>query len=435
MLYDEGNGVEKKEIPKEKVELGEFEELRIEADEEQTCTVTNLMGNCEIFGTEMGNKISYTFKNESISIFSYQGNCLLSIVGKCHHYKQSWKNTLPQSPNMKVLKLHKELETYRRNGKGLKVLIVGRKDSGKTSVSRTLFSYGARMQQRIGYVDLNVELGLISLPCSISCLIANPLIGGYSINNKFNLYSPLLYFFGSTKVSDNEELFQRLVTNLSSKVLLKYKQSKAFQRAGFIVDTGYYGKNTPKMLHYISQAFQIDRIYVIGGGKLHNDIKRNLKDNIGKRKIEVHQLMKSDGVVEKEEDRIKQASNLAIKQYFYGVENTLSPHTCTIKFTEFTLIRIGGAIVAPDSTLPIGTKSIVDKCELYVQKPSLELTNSILAVSNAEKKEDVLEENIVGFIHILKVDVLRGFLRILSPTPKKLEKKFFIMGKLKWIDT
>jgi polyribonucleotide 5'-hydroxyl-kinase len=72
------------------------------------------------------------------------------------------------------LAVHNALETQRSaaaasNGDGARVIIVGPADSGKSTLSRVLLSYAARMQRRPVFVDLDIGQGSAGVP---GCLTA-----------------------------------------------------------------------------------------------------------------------------------------------------------------------------------------------------------------------------------------------------------------------
>jgi polyribonucleotide 5'-hydroxyl-kinase len=413
--------MEKKQ-PLKVITLKKFCELRLDIPSYKFIIVKLKTGSAEIFGTVIG-KSEYKFTNCSISIFTWHG-CEIHILGDCHNYIQTWTK-IGDIPYIKYISIHEHLEELRDKGKGPRVMVVGGKDCGKTSLCKLLFSYATRMKRKMCFVDLNVDIGVCSLPTSISCITSKE---PYNINEKFFNLLPLVYFFGNEYVEENEELYEKNCSMLAKNVRSKLANDSSLQTGGLIVDAGNY-KNTDLYVK-IAIMFEIDNIFVIGGGRLHHDLNEVFKSE---KDIIVKSVIKSDGVTSKMEKK-KHMKMDFIKHYFYGLNNVLSPHSTSIKFDDFILVKIGGGLFAPTSALPIGTKSIVNKCNIHVKTPTVELTNSILGISNAESIEELLTENIYGFVHVIKVDLFKKELKVLTPSPRKIERRYFIWGKMKWID-
>ena len=126
------------------------------------------------------------------------------------------------------------------------------------------------------------------------------------------------------------------------------------------------------------------------------------------------------------------------RRYFYGNED-LCPHHRSVDLSSVTVVRIGGGPKVSQNTLPIGARSSADDTLKVsaVTQPSAELIHSVLGVSWAESLEAVLSSNVAGFIHVTEVDVLKGRLSFLAPTPGVLphEHTFLVYGSLKWLET
>ena len=60
-----------------------------------------------------------------------------------------------------------------------------------------------------------------------------------------------------------------------------------------------------------------------------------------------------------------------------------------------------------------------------------DLTHSLLAVSYAKTPEDIIHANVAGFIHVTEVDVQKGVLVYLSPSPEPLPTPILVTGTIK----
>ena len=122
------------------------------------------------------------------------------------------------------------------------------------------------------------------------------------------------------------------------------------------------------------------------------------------------------------------------REYFYGKNDVLSPHSTIVKFSDVVFCRVGSTTKAPASALPIGQKSAVDPCEVRVIEPNEQLKFNIVGVSFATNEQDVLLKNIYGLVYVSAVDVEKKEITLLSPSPGSLPSKYLVVGSLEWLD-
>ena len=82
-------------------------------------------------------------------------------------------------------------------------------------------------------------------------------------------------------------------------------------------------------------------------------------------------------------------------------------------------------------SLCAGAASVVDPLRLAPVAPSLELLNCLVAVSHAAAPEQLLRQNVAGFLHISDVDVVARTLTYLAPCPGPLPGGLLLTGNLK----
>lgn len=111
-------------------------------------------GTGEIFGTELAKDRAYTFTRCKFALFSWHG-CTIEVAGQCHAYVG--KET-PMNAYMNVHGMLEEMRDMaeRTDKQGPRVMIVGPTDTGKSSLSRILASYAARLGRTPTVVDLDV---------------------------------------------------------------------------------------------------------------------------------------------------------------------------------------------------------------------------------------------------------------------------------------
>lgn len=95
--------------------------------------------------------------------------------------------------------------------------------------------------------------------------------------------------------------------------------------------------------------------------------------------------------------RIKTRDN-RIREYFYGTQkNPLYPHSFDVKFSEVKVFKIG-APPLPDSCLPLGMKPDDHLTKIVLLTPNAGILHHILAVSFAEKEDDIILSHVAGFV-------------------------------------
>ena len=73
--------------------------------------------------------------------------------------------------------------------------------------------------------------------------------------------------------------------------------------------------------------------------------------------IEILKVTRSEGVVTRSTVFRKNTRTLRCKEYFYGPQGNLMPHSQTVRLSDLKIYRIGGGPRAPTSALPIGEVS------------------------------------------------------------------------------
>jgi polyribonucleotide 5'-hydroxyl-kinase len=130
------------------------------------------------------------------------------------------------------------------------------------------------------------------------------------------------------------------------------------------------------------------------------------------------------------------------QQYFYGVSNEFQPHSQTIKFSDIRVYRAVIQRASAVNTLPIGQKSLMevmsvnltDSKEFHLKERKA-LEKQLVAVSFAKKPEDLLKENVAGFLWIERIDEQKQTMTVLSPSPGPLPGHLLLVGSLAWVDT
>jgi polyribonucleotide 5'-hydroxyl-kinase len=356
---------------KRTIELKAQEELRFEVGEGETFELTLINGKAEIFGVELVLNQTYTFyEDTSLACFTYHGATLeITHISDCY--------VAGDTPMNQYLETHMLFEEQRNKAgtelknitlknemrlnevvRGPRIMIAGPTDSGKSSICKILLNYATRMRHKLLFLDMDVGQNQIVIPGAMAIA---PVTEPIDITEEFDFHSPICFFFGHETPSKNVKHYKMLVDHMGEIVKHKCVSRQEYASGGFIINTcGWVEKVGYEILKHIVQSLQIDYILVMGDDKLSSLMKKDFSQQ----NISVLTMKKSGGVITRSKEFRSKARMKRIKQYFYGVRGTLSPHSITIKFNEVIFCRIGSATKAPASALPIGQKSVVDPCEV-----------------------------------------------------------------------
>ena len=178
-----------------------------------------MRGTAELFGSELGLDKVLTFAHRKFAIFSWHG-CELEIDGT-----PSVAYLSEETPMVTYMGVHAALETARTTAAsasavlllaadasstdhyGPRVLVVGAPDAGKSTLAQLLVNYAVRAQRAPILVDLDCGQNSLAPPgCVAACAlqhVAEP-EGGFLATRL--AHSPLVYFYGHTSPSKNEDV-------------------------------------------------------------------------------------------------------------------------------------------------------------------------------------------------------------------------------------
>jgi len=386
-------------------------------------------GQAEIFGTEMVKDFKYKFHHGSkFSVYTYHG-CTVNVFGR----NQIAPYKSKEHPMIQYLNVHHALENLRKesdtkeNKTGPVVMVVGPQDVGKTTVCRLLVNYAVRQSRRPIYVDLDVSQNTLSVPGTISAtLVERPA----SIEEGLPQNAPLVYHYGHSTPSQNTVLYDNVVSTMAKVVRKRLESNPKAKKSGAVINTSKMIKGGYEQLKHVAEAFEVDVIIVLDQEKLKVDLVRDMPNKT------VVWLPKSNGVVERTQEQRMEDSSTSIKQYYYGFQNALFPHSFDVKFTDLKekIFKIGAPSL-PESCMPLG--KTVDDNETKVVAVGLtpkDLLNHILAISFSHNKEELIVNNIIGFVVVTDVNVKEGKISVLSPQPKPLPSTLLLLSDVKYID-
>lgn len=416
------------------VKLDKECELRVEvADAPFRLRLLN--GSAEIFGTEIPPEIWLSFPPRmKFAVFTWYGATIEMDGNTETDY------TADETPMISYVNVHAVLEGRRNRAKasppdsdasqGPRVIVVGPTDSGKSTLSRMLLSWAAKLGWKPTFVDLDIGQGSITIP---GCIAGTPIEVPIDPVEGIPLEMPLVFFQGHPTPSANVDLYKVLVKELAQTLEKQFSVNPDSRAAGMVINTmGWIeGVGYELLLHAIDM-FSATVVLVLGQEKLCSMLKDVLKS---KPNVDVVKLQKSGGVVSRNPKVRQKARGYRIREYFYGLTNDLSPHSNIANFSDLSIYRIGGGPQAPRSALPIGAEPAADPTRLVPVNINRDLLHLVLAVSYAKEPEQIVSSNIAGFIYITDIDIQRKKITYLAPCAGELPGKYLIVGSLTWVET
>ena len=348
-------------------------------------------GLAEVFGTELvkGKKYEFT-AGAKVAVFTWQG-CTIELIGKTEV-----SYIAKETPMSLYLNCHAAMERMREvaekdDSQGPITMIVGPSDVGKSTLCRILLNYAVRMGRRPIFVDLDVGQGHIAIPGTVGALLVER---ASSVVEGFSQQAPLVFHYGHNTPNANLSLYNLLVSRLAEVCSDRLQANKKAKASGIIINTCGWVKGAGyKLLTHAAQAFEVDAILVLDQERLYNELVRDMPEF-----VKVVFLPKSGGVVERSQTMRTESRDFRVREYFYGSNTPLYPHSFEVKWSEARLYKIGAPML-PASCMPVGMKSEDNLTKLVAVTPGPSLIHHLLSVSFADSPEDdVVQTNVAGFV-------------------------------------
>ncbi|XP_076460941.1 polyribonucleotide 5'-hydroxyl-kinase Clp1-like [Babylonia areolata] len=402
-------------------------ELRFEVDSRNEVHMEMIDGMAEVFGTEITKKQQYKFMPGSkMAVYTFHG-CTIKLRGKTEVAYIS-----KETPMTMYLNTHAAMEQMRAKAdieetRGPRVLVVGPTDVGKSTLCRLLVNYAVRCGRSPILADLDVGQGQVSVPGTLGAVVMEhtaDVVEGYVKT------TPLVFHFGHKSPADNNTLFNTLTSRMAEVINIRSEQSQRVNSSGVVINTGGWVRGAGyDALKHAAGSFEVDIIIVLDQERLYNQLKGDMPEF-----VKIVLLPKSGGVVERSQHARAEARDMKIRDYFYGVNGNLYPHSFDIKFNEIKLFKIGAPSL-PESCLPLGMKASDCKTKLIPVLPTMTLLHHVLSISAANSvDQNIVESNILGFIVVTAVDMEKSILTVLSPAPRPLPKSILLVMDIQFMD-
>ncbi|XP_068747119.1 protein CLP1 homolog [Montipora capricornis] len=424
--------VEQEKAPQEERQQFKLEkdtELRLEIPEGKgKAELVLLQGQAEVFGTELIRNKRFTFiAGSKVAVFTWHG-CTVEISGP-----PEWSYVSKETPMVMYLNLHMALEQMRQKVEntesdiGPRVMVVGPGDVGKSTLCQLMLNYAVRMGRRPVFVDLDVGQGYVGIPGTMGALlIERPA----DIEEGFPLQAPLVYHYGHLSPAPNEKLYNKVSSTIAEVTKQRFEKNKKARVSGCIINTcGWVTGTGYRILVHAAEAFEVNVIVVLDQERVYNDLKKQFGN-----KVQIVHLPKSGGVVVRSQETRRTSRDDRVRGYFYGKKMNFYPHIFEVKFADIKIFKIGAPAV-PDSCLPLGMSPEQNETKLVAVQPGRDLKHCVLALSAAESlEEDLVTTNAIGFVVVNDIDLSRQVMVVLSPAPRPLPRKFFLLSDVKFMD-
>jgi polyribonucleotide 5'-hydroxyl-kinase len=418
------------------------------------------------------------------SFFSWTG-CEVEILGTPDVIYITNDTSFPFLAN-----INNELEKDRRHSEnnniaGPTVLLLGRNQTGKTSILRTLSHYALRSGWNPTYVDLNINNNNFSIPGTIT---STPITCQSKPNAllSFGKTTPLVYFYGHKTINTHEDLFlaecnalgdavqQRMLsstmrstdfpgyitksdtTNIPPEMILLTKH------AGTFIDTpdelAILNENNIILIEKICKLFHVNLILVLDNESLHAKLLSHKPLQTLNAGIAVARIPKFLGVVVQSDEVRLWDQKLKIDHYFRGKKGQYIPLSNTLSLEHISIYSTDKTMSVPLTALPLGREEEFQQQQTLV---GIDLDrvvygdlkqNSILALSYCvddkggqnNEQNNIINFPVAGFVHIQAIPnqndpsraITKPILYCLFPNrvpPPHLTQ--FLVGSITWTDS
>lgn len=157
-------------------------------------------------------------------------------------------------------------QSSKSNREGPRVLIVGPSNAGKTSLTKLLTGYAARVGRQPMVVSMDTREHSMSLPGTLTATVFSSIIDveeGWGSSptsgpSPVPVKLPLVYYYGLPSPEDNPKLFKPVVTRMALAATSRLSEDKAVKSSGLIIDTPgviSQGKNGYDIISHIISEF------------------------------------------------------------------------------------------------------------------------------------------------------------------------------------
>ena len=373
-------------------------EWKVEVSSDSRLNVKVKSGIAEIFGTELATGTEYTFKNYQFSIFAVED---VELEWRCPQLDSESLSITANTTAKYIYNLHFALEKMRSSSfEGPRVLVIGDKNCGRTTLCRILCSYAIKNKSyQPMYVNLDPQQAVFSPP---GCLTATPISdildvecstwGQSMTSGATPLHSkqPLVKNFGLERIAQNKELYLDVVEQLAQGTNDRILNDSLVRRSGALIDIPPLSELDEDFndLEFFAKKCKANVVVMLG-----------ITDNSTAEKI---------------------ANKLS--------KTVLSPYAIGVDFGDIMVYR-------PRNLLEDTEDQTNEFVPVTVTANNLQ--HALVAITYADKKatpQIVQKAPLLGFGLITEVNEKRNKLRILLPVPGALPNKAMVLTSYRYLE-
>jgi polyribonucleotide 5'-hydroxyl-kinase len=373
-------------------------------------SVVLLDGGAAISSRPMKALSTYGFADQGITIECLTAAARVQVTGVF-----KWQTTRADAD---VCDLHAQLDSARvaaaaSNGRGPVVIVVGRVDTGKSTlvnhlVSRALIPVEGRAAGPFGVIQVELDIGQASMACPgavSACFLRAPL----SPDDDHDGSVPLSFFFGDKTVRPaSKDRYIDAVRDLRRSMENVFDRQKEFGPGGAVANTmGWVEGLGLELQKQAIDALRTTHIIVTGNDeKLLEEMRAVARASARGMQVLTYSVDKA--LLRSRTSQMRAAARDGrIRRYFCGAPHKpLTPARVLVTIASLLLLDA-------ESFEPVAPRDIAP--------------TTLCAVSNGTDAEQARHANVAGFIVVL--DVGDTFLGVLAPATGPLPSRVVLVSR------
>lgn len=394
-------------------------------------------GTAEIFGTELAPNTSYRFPTGAKAAVFTWTDAALEVQGEVESEFVAEETSMVEAANVHFALddlrprldspghglLPAALEGGGGGGEGPRVLVLGGKDSGKSSLCKILASYATRVGQHPVVVNLDHGEGHACIPGALTATVAASLLDPESVSgwgssgitgpSAVQTKTPLVYFYGMESLGEGNSataggvggggreaqgsrraMWKALTTRMALAVTSRMEDDGEVKAAGCIINApaALGDKKCYDLVEHVVSEFSINVVLVLGSERLFSDMRRKFAPQglgqmtVTEESVRVVKLAKSEGCVSRDEAYMKALRAQQIRGYFFGEKGvSLNPLTVMVGFDDVTIYRYSeGKLI---TSLTRHNASFDGSSNMNTASSSTSTTNSYLPGADSDDSD------------------------------------------------
>eukprot|EP00477_Mikrocytos_mackini_P002342 GAHX01002596.1.p1 GENE.GAHX01002596.1~~GAHX01002596.1.p1 ORF type:complete len:458 (-),score=93.94 GAHX01002596.1:100-1431(-) len=429
------------------LDLKDHEELYIHNKPGELYHITLLKGEVDIFGAPLPLSSQLSIPSDNLSLYANSASKLkLVLPSEATFYTSSDTEQMNFYRSFMLFYPTPPIMFGLLNIKS--TLVLGSRFSGKNSLCQTYINYYLRKGIKPIFIDLDLQRNILTLPGCIAGSKINSIVHNFEL---FDTSDVICYFIGTVFKGNCISAYKKSINALAEKYISGYMdilhskskdsdETENYKNLYFVINLNLGNLKEIDILLCVLKAFKVKFIEVLNQEKMWSDLKQYFNEHkehekeLGK--IKIQKLNRSKGIVDVEDEYIKNYKNNLIKKYFHGSEikgYKYYPHKRVIDFKNLNIFKRSKKMNIPSTAMPLNNVNIVEN-EFYkinIVKYAGLLKSSVLAISSGEDMAEFDSKPIFGFLLVTDVNVEKKKIICLSICLNELPADKLIVGEIR----